>query len=121
MFKLNLQLDDRPGGVPKEAARARADAPVALHRELARKLHGLPKDLGVVLTGLGAVGLVIPGPIPPGILFVLLGAAFLWPGILARFGGWLARWFPGILRVLIGFVDQLRSDLQRRYPGWVRA
>jgi hypothetical protein len=95
--------------------------PAALHRELARKLDALPKDLGAALMGLGAVGVAIPGPIPLGASFILMGAAFLWPGLVARFGGWFARRFPGVLRVLNGFVDHLLSDLSRRYPGSVRA
>ena len=37
--------------------------------------------------GLGAVGVVIPGPVPRGASFVLVGAAFVWPGLIARFGG----------------------------------
>ena len=71
--------------------------------------------------GLGAVGVVIPGPVPRGASFVLVGAAFVWPGLIARFGGRFARWFPRILRVLIGFVDYLRYDSERRYPGSIRA
>jgi hypothetical protein len=98
-----------------------APAPAALHRELAGKLDALPKDLGVALVGLGLVGVLIPGPVPLGASFILMGAAFLWPGSLARFGGWLARRLPGIFRLLIDFVDHLGSDLNRRYPGSVRA
>jgi hypothetical protein len=116
-----IHLPHRPAEPAPNAAAARAVAPVALHRELAWKLDGLPKDLGVALIGLGALGVVIPGPIPLGASFILVGAAFLWPGLLARFGGWLARRLPGMWRVLIDFVDHLRADLQRRYPGSVRA
>jgi len=118
----SLALPNTPGEPAREpSASVRAPAPPTLHLELAKKLHGLPKDLGVALMGLGVVGVVIPGPVPPGALFILMGAAFLWPGSLARFGGWLARWLPGILRALIDFVDHLRSDLKRRYPDSVRA
>jgi len=92
-----------------------------LHLELAEKLDGLPKDLGVALMGVGAVGVVIPGPIPLGAPFIFMGTVFLWPRFLARFGGWLARRLPGMLRFLIDFVDHLRSDLQRRYPDSVGA
>jgi len=94
--------------------------PPALHLELARKVEGLPRDLGWTLIGLGAVGIAIPGPIPPGTSFVLLGALFLRPSLLAKFAGPLARRFPKLFRFLIGFVDDLRADLERRYPGCVR-
>jgi hypothetical protein len=72
--------------------------------------------VGVALIGLGAIGVAIPGPIPPGASFVLLGVVFVWPGLLARFAGPLARRFPRLFRFLIGFVDHLRIDLKRRYP-----
>jgi hypothetical protein len=75
--------------------------------------------VGVALIGLGAIGIVIPGPIPPGTSFVVLGVLFIWPGLLARFAGSLARRFPVLFRFLIGFVDHLQIDLERRYPGSV--
>jgi len=106
---------------PEPSAPARGRAPATLHLELAKKLDGLPKDLGVALMGLGVVGVVIPGPIPLGASFILMGAVFLWPRFVARFGGWLASRLPGMLRVLTDFVDHLQSDLKRRYPGSVRA
>jgi hypothetical protein len=93
--------------------------PRPLHLELARKLEGLPKDLGCALIGLGVIGIAIPGPIPPGASFVLLGVLFLRPGLIARLAGPLARRFPKMFRFLIGFVDDLRTDLDRRYPGAV--
>ena len=89
----------------------------ALHRELAEKLGGLPRDLAITLVSLGIVGIAIPGPIPPGLSFVLLGAVILWPGLLARTGGPLARRCPRAFRMLIGFTDHLTTDLARRYPN----
>lgn len=96
-----------------------AATPTALHLELVRKLEGLPRDLGIVLIGVGTVGIAIPGPIPPGASFVLLGVVFLRPGLITRFAGPIARRFPRLFRFLIGFVDDLRRDLGRRYPGAV--
>ena len=83
----------------------------------AEKLGGLPTDLAVSLVSLGIVGIAIPGPIPPGLSFVLLGAVILWPGLLARTGGPLARRCPRVFRMLIGFTDHLTADLARRYPS----
>jgi hypothetical protein len=88
-----------------------------LHIELARQLEGLPRDLGIVLLGLGTIGVAIPGPVPPGASFVMLGAVLLRPGLLARFAGSLAARFPRLFRFLIDFVERLRIDLKRRYPG----
>jgi hypothetical protein len=90
-----------------------------LHLELARKVEGLPRDPGVALIGLGVVGIAIPGPIPPGASFVLLGMLFLRPSLLAKRAGPLARRFPKVFRFLIAFVEDLRTDLERRYPGSV--
>jgi hypothetical protein len=100
-------------------APARPSAPAPPHLELTRKVEGLPKDMGVVLIGLGVVGIAIPGPIPPGASFVLLGVLFLRPGLIAKLAGSLARRFPRVFRFLIGFVDDLRTDLGRRYPNSV--
>ena len=94
--------------------------PAALHRELARKLDALPKDIGVALMGLGALGVVIPGPVPLGASFILVGMAILSSGVIARFGGWLARRIPGTFRFLIEVIDRLFCDLNGRYPGSVR-
>jgi hypothetical protein len=88
-----------------------------LHLRLARKVEGLPKDVGVILLGLGALGIAIPGPIPSGASFVLLGVLFLRPGLIVRFAGPLAGRFPRLFGFLIDFVDHLRIDLERRYPG----
>jgi hypothetical protein len=88
-----------------------------LHLELARQLEGLPRDLGTVLLGPGAIGVAIPGPIPAGPSFVVMGAVLHQPGLLARFARSLAARFPRLFRFLIGFVDRLRIDLERRYPG----
>lgn len=103
--------------LPRDAA---APAGPELHLELAEKLAGLPRDLALALLSLGAVGLVIPGPVPLGSSFVVLGTVVLWPSLLARTGGPLARRCPRIFRVLIGFADDLRTDLERRYPGSFR-
>jgi hypothetical protein len=92
-----------------------------LHHQLAQRLGYLPKDLAVTLISLGFVGVAIPGPVPPGPSFILLGAVILWPGLLVKTGGPLARRFPGVFRMLIHFADHLHSDLARRYPRSRRA
>lgn len=92
-----------------------------LHCQLAENLRDLPRDLGFTLFSLGVVGVAIPGPIPPGFSFVLLGAVILWPGLLARTGGPMARQCPRVFRMLIGFTNRLTTDLARRYPHSKRA
>jgi hypothetical protein len=107
----------RPGGRdPVEIG----PAWTAPHRELAEKLGALPKDLGVSLISLGMIGAVIPGPVPLGASFIMLGTVVLCPGLLARMGGPLAKRCPRVFHVLIDFTDHLRADLARRYPGSLR-
>ena len=103
----------------RAASRDAEESPSAgtrLHRELAENLADLPKDLAVALISLGIVGVAIPGPVPPGASFIVLGAVILWPGLLVRTGAPLARTFPRVFRMLIDFTDHLGSDLARRYP-----
>jgi hypothetical protein len=83
---------------------------------LARIIESLPKDLGIVLIGLGTIGIVIPGPVPAGASFVLLGTLLCWPRLLMKLSGPLARRFPRLLRMFAMFLDRLTIDLERRYP-----
>lgn len=108
----------RPAGT-RERRPARPVPPPALHLELAGAIDGLPRDLGAILIGLGAVGITIPGPIPPGTVFVVAGVLVLRPELIARFGGPLARRFPRLFRFAIGYFQDLRSGLMRRYPASV--
>ena len=95
--------------------------PLQLHFQLAETIGSLPKDLAVMLISLGVVGVAIPGPIPPGVSFILLGTVILWPNMLVRTGGPLAQRFPRVFRMLINFADDLHEGLDRRYPGSGRA
>jgi hypothetical protein len=103
----------RPVGAKPIAARP------DLHLDLARQIEGLPRDLGAMLIGLGAVGIAIPGPIPSGTPFVAVGLICSFPRLIARFGGPLGRRFPKLFRFLVDFVARLRLDLRRRYPECV--
>jgi hypothetical protein len=96
------------------------EAPGAPHRELANRLRGVPKEVGVILLGIGVVGVAVPGPIPPGLPVVLLGTCILCPSIVSLLGR-LARTFPRLFQVLSRFIERLMLDLERRYPAPVRA
>ena len=91
--------------------------PVPLHIELAQKLAGLPPDVGALLVGAGAAGLIIPGPIPPGTPFLVLGTVILCPALVVKLGAWLARKWPALFRFMIAFIHRFRLQLARRYPG----
>lgn len=107
--------------VPQVVPPAHDPSTVPLHCQLADTIGSLPKDLAVMLISLGVVGVAIPGPIPPGASFILLGTVILWPGVLVRTGGPLAHRFPRVFRMLINFASDLHEGLDRRYPGSRRA
>ncbi len=92
-----------------------------LQCQLAAEIGCLPKDMAVMLISLGLVGVAIPGPIPPGASFILLGTVILWPNVLVRTGGPLAHRFPRVFRMLVHFASDLHRDLDRRYPDSQRA
>lgn len=110
-------IETRDRGISRRRRGASAPLEGDLHRELAAKLSGLPRDLGVALVSLGVVGVAIPGPVPLGTPFVLLGTVVLWPKLLVKGGGPVARRCPRFFRVLVEFADDLGADLERRYPG----
>jgi len=100
--------------------KTRGDRPPAirpgLHLELSRQVSGLPRDIGAILIGLGAIGVAIPGPIPSGTPLLAMGLVASFPRLIARLGGPMARRFPKLFRFLVDFVARLRIDLSRRYP-----
>ena len=81
------------------------------------KLNQLPRDVGIVLITVGVVGLVIPGPVPPGTTFLVVGAVFLSPRLLRPCSGYLRRRIPVVYQAFEGQVSRFHSDLERRYPG----
>jgi hypothetical protein len=107
----------KPASVTAGVAPSTSDR---LHLVLAAKLAILPRDVGAVVLGLGTAGLVIPGPIPPGVPFVVLGVILLRPSLVSSFGEALARRYPRFFRLVIRLIDRLLTDLARRYPGSIR-
>jgi hypothetical protein len=82
--------------------------------EQARRIEGMPKEVGVLLVMVGLAGLVLPGPF--GTPFILMGGVALWPRAFRGVDGAFERRFPKAhdqaARVVIRFLD----DLERRYP-----
>jgi hypothetical protein len=116
--------NDRAGrGLSRLDARAAVvvcePPPIPADLDLAGKIESLPKDLGAVLISFGLIGIAIPGPFPPGTVFVLLGVLFCQPRWVNGLAGRLARKCPRSFRCLTEFVESLRVDLERRYPGSV--
>lgn len=76
-----------------------------------------PREMGVILVSLGTAGILIPGPFPPGTLFILAGVVFLYPQCLGKPGSWFRRRFPAVYDGLTGSIERFRNDLEFRYPG----
>ena len=83
---------------------------------LTNVVQRLPKDIGIVLLVLGAVGVVIPGPIPPGGSLILVGLFLTCPPLARRFDRWFKRRLPVLYNGLEQAVSRLEADLARRYP-----
>ena len=87
---------------------------------LESSVRGLPRETGIAPVVVGAEGMVIPGPVPPGALLLGAGLVILWPRLLPGFAGWLRERFPGLHQRLVAMIEGLRAGLKRRYPGSVR-
>jgi hypothetical protein len=114
-------IDGPPGGdTCSSPAAIRPDEHSSLLlTNLVQQLDGLPNDLGITLLVLGTCGILIPGPIPPGLLLVALGAVVLRPKLVVRFGRPMARRFPGAYCTVLGIVSRFRADLAHRFPDAV--
>ena len=78
------------------------------------RLEQMPREIGVLLVSIGALGMVLPGMV--GTPALLAGGLMLWPRGFRSVNGWLRRRFP---RVHGHGVDQLLrylDDMENRYP-----
>ena len=80
----------------------------------ARRLHELPREVGVMLVTVGALGYVLPGMIGTPIL--LAGGLVLWPETFARVETWFGRRFPAVHQKSMRQIGRFLDDLERRYP-----
>jgi len=69
---------------------------------------------------MGAMGVVIPGPIPPGGSLIVVGLIFTCPPLTKRLDRWLKRRLPALYTGLEQAVSRLEVDLARRYPRSTR-
>jgi hypothetical protein len=87
---------------------------------LETSVRGLPRETGVALVVVGAAGVMIPGPMPPGARLLGAGLVILWPRLPRGFEGWLRGRFPKLHRRLVAMNEGLRAGPKRLYPGSVR-
>jgi hypothetical protein len=81
---------------------------------LADKLRGLPKEVGVMLVSVGALGIVLPGIM--GAPAMIAGGLVLWPGAFGRVESWFERRWPKAHQEGLKQIGRYLSDLEKRYP-----
>ena len=80
----------------------------------ARKIEDLPKEVGVILVSVGALGVVLPGLM--GAPAIVAGGLVLWPGTFGGLDEWLRRRNPGLYHRGMQQLGRFLDDLERRYP-----
>ncbi|WZO98052.1 hypothetical protein EP7_005105 [Isosphaeraceae bacterium EP7] len=80
----------------------------------ADRLGKLPRELGILLVSVGAVGTLLPGIV--GAPAIVAGGLVLWPTAFGRVEGWLRRTCPDIHRQGFNQIGRYLDDMGRRYP-----
>jgi hypothetical protein len=90
-------------------------APAPADERITRRLEELPKEVGVMLVTVGALGYVLPGM--AGAPALLAGGLALWPRRFRPVESWFERRFPGAHRASMQQIGRFLDDLERRYPA----
>ncbi len=85
------------------------------HRGLVSRITHLPPAVGIVLMGIGAAGLVIPGPF--GTPFLLAGGLVLAPRMFKPVDRAVQRRFPNFYGSGMKVVARFLSDMEKRFPS----
>jgi hypothetical protein len=113
--------DDRPvaeTGVRDSADHERRAEAEPLHTpeeeaEL-RRIKDLPKEVGVMLLTVGALGFALPGVV--GTPAVIAAGLVLWPKAFGKVENWFERRFPEIHKQSLYQINRYLNDLESRYP-----
>jgi hypothetical protein len=89
--------------------------PAAIEETTVRRIKHLPREVGVMLVSVGALGVVLPGMM--GTPAIIAGGLVLWPGTFGRVEDWFRRRSPDLYRRGMKQLDRYLDDLERRYPG----
>jgi hypothetical protein len=79
-----------------------------------RKIEDLPKELGVMLMSVGALGLLLPAV--AGAPAILAGGLVLWPRTFGKLERWFERRYPGAHHQGMRQIGRYLDDFERRYP-----
>ena len=82
--------------------------------ELAR-IKDLPKEVGVMLLTVGALGFALPGVV--GAPAVIAGGLVLWPKAFGKVENWFERRFPKMHKQSLFQINRYLNDLETRYPN----
>ncbi|MGP0062217.1 MAG: hypothetical protein ACLQGP_01275 [Isosphaeraceae bacterium] len=83
-----------------------------------RRIKHLPKEVGVMLVSVGALGIVLPGML--GTPAIIAGGLVLWPGTFGGLEDWLRRRNPSLYHRGMKQLGRFLDDLERRYPETTR-
>jgi hypothetical protein len=86
----------------------------ALENDPSERLGKLPRELGILLVSVGAVGTLLPGIV--GAPAIVAGGLVLWPAAFGKVEGWLRRSCPEVHRQGFHQIGRFLDDLGRRYP-----
>lgn len=78
------------------------------------RLRALPKEIGVMLVSVGALGVVLPGIV--GVPAVVAGGLILWPKAFGKVDGWLEKRFPKTRRDGMKQIGRFIDDFEKRFP-----
>jgi hypothetical protein len=84
-----------------------------------RRIEDLPKEVGVMLLSVGALGFVLPAV--AGTPAMLAGGMVLWPHTFGKLERWLQRRYPVMHREGMRQVARYLDDLERRFPDSTRS
>lgn len=87
-------------------------------QEIDERLAALPKEVGVLLVTIGAMGVVLPGL--AGTPALIAGGLMLWPKGFGAVNRWLRRKCPTIHGHGVEQLFRYLDDLENRYPTRTR-
>jgi hypothetical protein len=94
------------------------DQHTAVDETAVRRIKDLPKEVGVMLVSIGALGVILPGVM--GTPAIIAGGLVLWPGTFGSVQEWLRRRNPGLYHRGMQQLGRFLDDLERRYPELTR-
>jgi hypothetical protein len=107
---------EEPSTESSRAGRGNPESPFTAEEEaeLAR-IKDLPREVGVMLLTVGALGFVLPGVV--GTPAVIAGGLVLWPKAFGKVENWFERRFPKMHKQSLYQINRYLNDLENRYPN----